>query len=126
MNTQSVQHPDQSRVKGDRDGRCLEAFEAESLMHACGTTTYLVRKGAGSEITKRKLESAVATLDVDLESDQGVLISCRSRRHDCYDQGCGVSANKLSGDVQWVSQVGKTNCCVLSTGNLRGIEEPGR
>jgi hypothetical protein len=34
-----------------------------------GTTTYLVREGASSEITKRKLESAVATLDVDLESD---------------------------------------------------------
>jgi hypothetical protein len=55
----------------------------------------LVRKGAGSEITKRKLESAVATLDVDLESDQGVLISCRSRRHDCYDQGVVFSALEI-------------------------------
>jgi hypothetical protein len=36
----------------------------------------LIREGAGSEITKRELESAVAALDVDLESDQGVLISC--------------------------------------------------
>jgi hypothetical protein len=41
-----------------------------------GTATYLIREGAGSEITKRELESAVAALDVDLESDQGVLISC--------------------------------------------------
>jgi hypothetical protein len=41
-----------------------------------GTTTYLIREGAGSKITKRELESAVAALDVDLESDQSVLISC--------------------------------------------------
>jgi hypothetical protein len=62
-----------------------------------GTTTYLVRKSAGSEITKRELESAVATLDVDLESDQGVLISCRSRRHDCYVV-CQLTS--YGGDVQ--------------------------
>jgi hypothetical protein len=43
-------------------------------MHHGGTTTYLVRKGAGSEITERELKSTIATLDVDLESDQGILV----------------------------------------------------
>jgi hypothetical protein len=56
--------------------RVKTAFEAESLVDLGGTATYLVRKGAGSEITKRELVSAVATLDVDLESDQSVLICC--------------------------------------------------
>ncbi len=66
-------------MKGDRDGSCLEALRLRGLRALCmpgGTTTYLLREGAGSEITKRELESAVATLDVDLEGDQGVLISC--------------------------------------------------
>ena len=43
---------------------------------ACGTTTYLIRKSGGSEISKRKLESSVATLDIDLESYKSVGI-CR-------------------------------------------------
>ena len=75
MNRQSSQLPDQSTVEGDRDGSCLEALRLRASCVPGGTTTYLVREGAGSEITKRELESAVATLDVDLESDQGVLIS---------------------------------------------------
>lgn len=77
------------------NGRCRPALRLRASFQLGGTTTYLVRKGAGSKITKRELESSVATLNVDLESDQRVLISCRSRRHDCYDQGCGVSAHKL-------------------------------
>ena len=38
--------------------------------------TYLIGKGASTEITKRKLESAVATLDIDLEGDKSVGVSC--------------------------------------------------
>jgi hypothetical protein len=76
MNRHSGQLSDQSTVKGDRDGTCLEALRLRASFMLGGTTTYLVRQGAGSEITKRELESAVATLDVDLEGDQGVLISC--------------------------------------------------
>jgi hypothetical protein len=56
--------------------------QAGSLIELGITTTYLIGKGAGTEITKRKLESAVATLDVDLEGDQSVGISRWSRRHD--------------------------------------------
>jgi membrane protein YqaA with SNARE-associated domain len=40
------------------------------------TTTYLIGKGAGTEITKRKLESAVGTVDVDLEGDKSVGVGC--------------------------------------------------
>jgi hypothetical protein len=76
MNTSSGQLPDQGTVKGDRDGSCLEALRLRASFMPGGTTTYLIREGTGSEITKRELESAVAALDVDLESDQGVLISC--------------------------------------------------
>jgi hypothetical protein len=50
---------------------------------ARGGTTYLIRESAGSQITKRQLESAVASLDIDLESDQGILVGSSSRRHDC-------------------------------------------
>lgn len=40
------------------------------------TTTYLIGKGASTKITKGELESAVATLNVDFESDKSVGISC--------------------------------------------------
>jgi hypothetical protein len=76
MNTSSGQLPDQGTVEGDRDRSCLEALRLRASFMPGGTTTYLIREGTGSEITKRELESAVAALDVDLESDQGVLISC--------------------------------------------------
>jgi len=56
-----------------------------------GTTTYLVWQSTGSEITKRELESTIAALNVDLQSDQGVG-GRGGRRHDC---GLFVSANKL-------------------------------
>ena len=58
------------------NGRCRPALRLRASFQLGGTTTYLVRKGAGSKITKRKLESAVATLDVDLESDKSVGVSC--------------------------------------------------
>lgn len=38
-------------------------------------STYLIGKGAGTKITKRKLESAVVALNVDLEGDKSVGIS---------------------------------------------------
>ena len=40
------------------------------------TTTYLIGKGAGTEITKRKFESAVITIDIDLEGDESVGVGC--------------------------------------------------
>ena len=39
------------------------------------TTTYLIGESASSEITKRKLESSVATVNVDLQSDESVRVS---------------------------------------------------
>ena len=47
------------------------------------TTTYLIGKSAGTKITKRELESTVAALNIDLQSDKSVRVGCRSRRHDC-------------------------------------------
>jgi hypothetical protein len=76
MNKQLGQPPDQRIMKGDRDGGLPQALRLRASFMLGGTTTYLVREGAGSKITKRELEAAVGTLDVDLEGDQGVLI-CR-------------------------------------------------
>ena len=49
---------------------CIVRLRASSELG--NTTTYLIGKGAGTEITKRKLESAVATLNIDFESDKSV------------------------------------------------------
>lgn len=76
MNRQLGQLPDPSTVKGTGDRSLPQALRLRASFMLGGTTTYLVREGAGSEITKRELEAAVATLDVDLESDQGVLVCC--------------------------------------------------
>ena len=45
--------------------------------------SYLIRKGASTEITKRELESTIAALNVDLQSDQSVLI-CRAESENVY------------------------------------------
>lgn len=36
--------------------------------------TYLIRESASSEITKRKLESSIATLNIDLQGDESVRV----------------------------------------------------
>jgi len=38
--------------------------------------TYLIRKGASTEVTKGELESSVGPLNIDLQSDESVRV-CR-------------------------------------------------
>ena len=48
--------------------------------------TYLLGESAGTKITKRKFESSVGSLNIDLESNQSILVCWGYRSHGVDDQ----------------------------------------
>ena len=64
------------QVVGDADHVRLGALFHVFVRRGRGRT-YLFWESAGTEITKRKLESTVATIDIDFQSDQSIRVSSR-------------------------------------------------
>lgn len=64
---------------------------AESGSYVCrqmDVITYLIGQSARPEITKRKLESSIATLNIDLEGNQRIWSRGCHGRHDRNSQIC--------------------------------------